>query len=38
MKQELKDLLNQDHDKLITGMRKGIEKLNEDAKDQGKEL
>jgi len=32
----IKDLLNQDHDKLITGMHKGIEKLNEDAKDREK--
>ena len=32
----MKDLLNQDHDKLITGMHKGIEKLNEDAKDREK--
>jgi murein DD-endopeptidase MepM/ murein hydrolase activator NlpD len=27
----IKDLLDRDHDKLITGMRKGIEKLNDDA-------
>src|SRR5208337_517484 len=33
---KIKDLLNQDHDKLITGMHKGIEKLNEDAKDREK--
>jgi murein DD-endopeptidase MepM/ murein hydrolase activator NlpD len=32
----MKDLLNQDHDKLITGMHKGIEKLNENAKDREK--
>ncbi len=30
----IKDLLDQDNDKIITGMRKGIEKLNEDAKDR----
>jgi murein DD-endopeptidase MepM/ murein hydrolase activator NlpD len=33
---KIKDLLNQDHDKLITGMHKGIEKLNADAKDREK--
>jgi murein DD-endopeptidase MepM/ murein hydrolase activator NlpD len=33
---KIKDLLNQDHDKLIAGMHKGIEKLNEDAKDREK--
>ena len=32
----MKDLLDQDNDKLITGMRKGIEKLNEDANNREK--
>jgi len=32
----IKDLLNQDHDKLISGMRKGITRLNEDASDREK--
>ena len=30
----IKDLLNKDHDEVIAGMRKNIEKLNEDAKDR----
>ena len=29
----IKDLLNKDHEEVITGMRKNIEKLNEDDKD-----
>jgi murein DD-endopeptidase MepM/ murein hydrolase activator NlpD len=32
----IKDLLNKDHEEVITGMRKNIEKLNEDAKDREK--
>jgi len=32
----IKDLLNKDHDEVIAGMRKNIEKLNEDAKDREK--
>jgi len=32
----MKDLSNQENDKLITGMHKGIEKLNENAKDREK--
>jgi murein DD-endopeptidase MepM/ murein hydrolase activator NlpD len=32
----IKDLLDQDHDKLITGMRKGIDRLNEEADDRAK--
>ncbi|PKN10427.1 MAG: hypothetical protein CVU72_01215 [Deltaproteobacteria bacterium HGW-Deltaproteobacteria-7] len=33
---KIKDLLNKDHEKLITGMRKGIEKLNDDASSREK--
>ena len=32
----IKDLLNKDHEEVITGMRNNIEKLNEDAKDREK--
>jgi murein DD-endopeptidase MepM/ murein hydrolase activator NlpD len=32
----INNLLNKDHDKLIAGMRKGIEKLNEDAGEREK--
>jgi murein DD-endopeptidase MepM/ murein hydrolase activator NlpD len=32
----IKDLLDRDHDKLITGMREGIKKLNDDAVDREK--
>ncbi|HUN55402.1 MAG TPA: peptidoglycan DD-metalloendopeptidase family protein [Smithella sp.] len=33
---KIKDLLDRDHDKLIAGMHKGIEKLNEDATNREK--
>jgi len=33
---KINDLMNKDHDKLITGMRKGIEKLNDDASSREK--
>ena len=32
----IKDLLNKDHDKIVDGMRKGIDKLNEDATEREK--
>ena len=32
----IKDLLDKDHDKIIMGMRKNIEKLNQDAKEREK--
>ena len=33
---ELKELIDQDHEKLITGMRKSISQLNEDANEREK--
>lgn len=32
----IKDLLNKDHDKIVDGIRKGIDKLNEDATEREK--